>query len=243
MWRSSPFGPVPIIGGLNSSFFSTSFPAPPNPENPISEGGVWLHTPNSWTNLATITTGVNHCVGTQSGSSGHDDDSYAYLSSSKFNHSNYQVTATIYRDPTGSYTGGNSEVELHLRMSDDASNARVYECTFGFDNSNAGYNDIVRWNGPLDNFTFLNQQNTAPNAAPATGDQIRATISGSTITTYINYAVANGGNGLWTQLAQVTDSTYTTGQPGIGMWFLLAFGNTIADRPKFGFSYWEVLAI
>jgi hypothetical protein len=217
-------------------------------QNPISEGTAWVHQSSSWAFIDILNDGVspNRAVGSQTGTSGHDDDSYAYLSPSlTFGKPlgfkpNYQITATIYKDPSGTYINGDNEVELLLRMSDvfGGNTTTCYECTWSV---GGDYNDIVIWNGPLDNFTILNANGAF--TAPQTGDQIRAKIVGNTITTYINYAVANGGTGLWQQLASITNSTYTTGQPGIGMWFLLGGGNSVADRSKFGLTHWDVTEI
>lgn len=203
----------------SSQFYSTNFPAT---ENPISEGGAWTHLGTSWS--AIRTTG-GHAIGTQAGGGG-TDDSYAHLSG--FN-PDITVDGTVWL--SGTLTGnGNRELEILLRWADTSSTATGYECNFAITGpSSGGYQQIVRWNGAFNNFTILNQETSFPSGTwpPANGDIIRATISGNTITTYIN---KNGGLG-FQQIGTTTDSTYTTGNPGIGQY--IDFG---ADPTQFGFS-------
>jgi hypothetical protein len=97
------------------------------------------------------------------------------------------------------------------------------------------YAQIVRWNGNLGDFTVLGDAGAI--TAPVTGDIVRATIVGGTITTFIN-RLAGGG---WVQLAQVTDSTWTTGGPGIGMW--LQDSSEFANEQKFAFTDYFVTEI
>ena len=89
-----------------------------------------------------------------------------------------------------------------LRFSDDASNARGYECLFNW----YGGIQIVRWNGGLGDFTVLSTSGTdSLGRNLITGDVIKASIVGSTITTYINGK----------QMATATDSVFKSGQPGM----------------------------
>ncbi|HEX7669178.1 MAG TPA: hypothetical protein VF395_06340 [Polyangiaceae bacterium] len=102
--------------------------------------------------------------------------------------------------PTGATT---HEVEILLHWSDDAHNARGYECNLAW---NGGYAEIVRWNGPINDFTYL-ARSSAPMGVHE-GDTLSAKIVGTTITSYLNGV----------QIATATDSTFTTGNPGIGLW-------------------------
>jgi hypothetical protein len=164
-------------------------------ENPISEGGVWHRANNNWTNVRTangIAFGTNGIADTY-------DDSYALLSGFG---PNQQAEAVVFRSPN-LVRGITHEVELLLRFSDDANNARGYECLFNY----FGGVQIFRWNGALGNNIEL------PSTAGAggigrelvTGDVVKATIIGNVIKLFINGVL----------MAQVTDSTYTSGQPGI----------------------------
>jgi hypothetical protein len=115
------------------------------------------------------------------------------------------------------------EVELLLRFTIAPGVARGYEVLFSvgaFTNLIA----IVRWNGPLGSFTVLK---TVQRQLPiANGDVVKATIVGDRITAYINNALA----------LTVTDSTFTSGSPGLGFFFQAngpLGGNTNSD---FGFT-------
>src|SRR5262249_27759229 len=92
-----------------------------------------------------------------------------------------------------------NEVELRLRTTIAAHSITGYEILYS-----GGQEQIVRWNGALNNFTVL-QTNSSPPAMHA-GDVIKGTISGSTITAYYNGV----------QIGTATDATYTTGSPGVG---------------------------
>jgi hypothetical protein len=86
--------------------------------------------------------------------------------------------------------------------------------------------DIVRWNGPRTNFTIL-VHNTGTTLND--GDTIKATVIGNTIKAYINDV----------EKASVTDSTYTSGQPGIGFF---QDGGTTAELADFNLTSLTVTA-
>ena len=113
------------------------------------------------------------------------------------------------------------EVELRLRSSLSAHIATGYEILFRCSKSQNAYAEIVRWNGPLGSFTYLDRHKGAQYGV-ATGDVVKATIAGNVITAYINGV----------QVAQATDSTYPTGHPGMG--FFLQ-GTTGVNR-DYGFT-------
>jgi hypothetical protein len=80
-----------------------------------------------------------------------------------------------------------------------------YEISNSLRKGKSAYLIIVRWNGPLADFTYLAQIGGAKYGV-ATGDVVKATIVGNVITAYKNGV----------KLAQVTDDTYSTGNPGMG---------------------------
>lgn len=183
------------VTGLSTPSYATNFDDPP--EAPISEGGVWHRAGNVWTN-------VNKANGIAFGTNGANDaydDSYALLSGFG---PDQTAQAVVFRSPSLVSSTITHEMELLLRFSDDANNARGYECLFNY----AGGVDIVRWNGPLGNFTSLSFTGGAGNLGRdlVSGDVIKATIVGNVISTYINGVLR----------AQAVDSTFATGQPGIG---------------------------
>ena len=134
----------------------------------------------------------------------------AYLSGFPANQS---AEAVIYLNDDGS--SGNKEVELLLRWSDSANSARGYEILL---NHRGAYAQIVRWNGPYGDFTYIGWA-TPP--APKTGDVFSAKIVGNVITAYLNGV----------QIMQATDSTWADGQPGVGFYVDSGGSNT-----AFGFS-------
>ena len=184
-------------------------PAPPPPpnaavtysttfdftENPISDGGKWFN--NGGPNWTKVRTENGLAFGTN-GPQNTYNDSYAYLSGFG---PNQQVEAVVHVD--SALLGDPHEVELLLRWADFAGNARGYECLFHF----SGSVQLMRWNGPFADFIEIpNFTGRSAGRPLVTGDVIKATISGNTIVTYLNGV----------ELVRVTDSMWTTGQPGIG---------------------------
>lgn len=176
-------------------------------ENPISEGAVWNHNGLDWTKVAT-SNGIAY--GTQTGTGGYDD-SYAYLSGFPADHS---AVAKIFRAPNID-SSCTHEVEILLRWSDSAHSAQGYECNISFD---GGYAQIVRWNGAIGNFTVL-----GGGSFPALkdGDLFKATVVGNRIAIYVND----------TKVAEVTDSTFQSGNPGMGF-----FRRECGKGSDFGFT-------
>jgi hypothetical protein len=203
-----------VTGGPSPSY-TTNFD---QTENPISEGGAWRRAGNVWTNVRTangIAFGTNGALDTY-------DDSYALLSGFG---PDQQAQAVVFRSPTLVSTGTTHEMELLLRFSDDAGNARGYECLFNY----AGGVEIVRWNGALGDFTPLAITGGAGNLGRdlVSGDVIRATIVGNVISSYINGVLR----------AQAIDSTFAGGQPGIGFFTRPLGVNANAD---FGMTSYTV---
>ena len=99
-----------------------------------------------------------------------------------------------------------------MRSSDDAGNVRGYECLFNW----YGGVQIFRWNGPFGSVTEVPASESGYFGRPlVTGDVIKASIVGNVITLYINNVL----------MARATDSTFTTGQPGIAF-FIRPGGRT-----------------
>ena len=81
-----------------------------------------------------------------------------------------------------------------------------------------GGGQIVRWNGPVGNFTVLPDE--GPYGVLRNGDVFEASIVGNVITVYINGVKVN----------RAVDNTYTSGNPGMGF-----FTRNPSPAP-FGFS-------
>ncbi len=160
-------------------------------EDPLSEGGAWSNNGLDWARVAK-TDGM--AAGTQNGNNGYDD-SYATLSGFPPN----QSARAVVQMKDGFDQSCTHEVELHLRWSDAPNLARGYEVLLGL----GSYVGIVRWNGPIGDFTELALAWLPP---AKDGDVFRATVRGNVITAYLNGV----------PLVQATDSTYSAGNPGIG---------------------------
>jgi len=179
--------------------YSTHFLAT---ENPISEGGHWIHLGAPWSLVAT---GGGVAYGTQPGDGAYTD-SYAHLSGFPPDQS---VTATIHL-AAGFSPGGTREVEIHLRWADSASSARGYECNLAY---NGAYAEVVRWNGPLGDYTYVSAQGSGGPGAVHDGDVFEAQIVGTTITTWLN-----GRQLQHVDVASIGGTVWTDGNPGMGFW-------------------------
>ena len=117
-----------------------------------------------------------------------------------------QATARI-RATDASY---GQEIELRLRTTVSPHNIQGYEVEFGVSHA---YLEIVRWNGPLADFTYLGPKCNYPAVCGRVqgftirnGDVAKAVISGKTISVYVNGVLR----------ARAEDGTFMTGNPGIG---------------------------
>lgn len=207
--------PAPTADAPAASTYSTTFDAT---EAPISEGGVWTHVGQNWT---LVDTGGGIAFGTQTGTGGYDD-SYAHLSGFPPNHG---ASGVIFRSPSLDGVCGTHEVEIHLRWSDAAHDAHGYECNLAFDGS---YAQIVRWNGPFGDFTYLGSGSVS--GGVHSGETLACTIVGAKITLSVNGA----------EVATATDGNpFATGNPGMGFWRGSACGTT----GDYGFTSYSATAL
>lgn len=188
-------------------------------ENPISENGKWKSgrcTGLDWTDVKIIN---GMACGTQSGiDSGIKmyNDSYAFLKGFPADQTVQGIVT--FKNPSVSC---NQEVELLLRWNSEAHRATGYECLVRCMDSEKSYMEIVRWNGPLGDFTYITRLNGTA-AGIKDGDTLKATIAGSKIRVYVNNE----------EIIQGNDSTWTIGNPGIGF-FLSGCSGT---NTSFGFK-------
>jgi len=168
-------------------------------ETVISEGGRWSNASSLWSN---VQTSGGLAFGTQTGLevSPNFNDSTALLSGFS---PNVTLTAVVHLSPNIS-DGQTHEVELLFRMAQTTTTTRGYEMSF----DTAGNVTLVRWNGDLGNYTFVNHTGgeNPEVGGLKNGDVISATASGSTFTASVNGV----------RIYSATDSTFLTGQPGIG---------------------------
>lgn len=183
------------IAGAYTTYF-------PLTENPISEGGRWINGKTVGLDWANVSTTPGLAIGTESGSGGYDD-STALLTGTWG--ADQWAQATVY---TVSQNRGDifEEVEIRLRSSLSAHSCTGYEILFRALKPD-GYVTIVRWNGPLGDFTYLSMVNY-PYPGITTGDVVKAAIAGDVITAFVNGVV----------VARATDNRFSTGNPGIGFW-------------------------
>jgi len=169
---------------------------------PISENGYWVNGRTTGLDWADVATTNGMAIGLESGFTGYDDAT-ALLTGSWG--SNQTASAVVFA--TNRMSGGvYEEVEIRLRSSLSAHNCDGYEVNFSLRPDASAYVQIVRWNGPLSDFTYI-ESIGGPQCILHTGDVIIGTITNDTITAYIN-GVA---------ILQGTDTHYTSGSPGIGI--------------------------
>jgi hypothetical protein len=185
-------------------------------ENPIAESGNWTNGKAIGLDWADVQTVGGVASGTESGSGGYDD-STAILAGTWGPDQTAQATVHSVNQNSTIW----EEVEIRLRSKITAHSNTGYEINFRCTHDGSQYIEIVRWNGPLGNFTYIVQLRGGPGIHD--GDVVKAAIHGSTITVYINSV----------QILQGADSIYQSGNPGIG--FYIQNGTSIQNR-DFGFT-------
>ena len=189
-----------------AAMYTTSFPLT---ENPVAENGNWsngLASGLDWQNCATT---PNFAYGTQDGSGGYDD------STCIVNGSWSPVQTAIGTVHVTNQTAF-QEVEVRLHTTIMPHSISGYEINLSVGDNR--YAQIVRWNGPLNDFTYLNGITTG---AIHDGDVLKATIDANgLITVYINGV----------EMMQAMDTTFPAGNPGMG------FYSSGGVNTNFGFS-------
>lgn len=190
--------------------FTTNFPAT---ENPISQGGIWTNGTITGTNTAVQTTSGLAFATQVAHMAPPFDDSIAVLSG--YNPGQW-VQATAFNSSATC-----REIELLLHITLAANFASGYEMDF---TTNFGLN-IVRWNGTIGSFTFI-AMGISDSACTANGAVDRAQDVAGVIT------VTCGG----TQVYQGTDTTYLTGNPGMGFYADTSSGCSPTANNTIGWS-------
>ena len=188
--------------------YTTSFPLS---ETPISENGNWI-------NGGTVGLDWNNALTTPGLAQGQGPSSVAYSDPTAILAGawgpNQTAQATVHSvNQTSSYY---QEVELRLRTVIAPHSITGYEINFRCLKTSSAYMQIVRWNGALGSFTILNSYSGAQYGV-ANGDFVKASISGNQISVYINGVL----------MGSATDSTFPSGNPGIG--FDYGCGTTYGD--------------
>ncbi|MEP6596575.1 MAG: hypothetical protein ABJA71_11550 [Ginsengibacter sp.] len=210
--------PVPLNGGHS---YTTNFPLT---ENPISEGGNWVNGGTigiDWTNVSTAQSLV---IGHQVGVS--YSDGTALLTGAWAPDQKAKAVVYSINQDDECY----QEVELRLRSSLSPHSCKGYEINFKASKTSNAYLQIVRWNGALGDFTYLESRNGAQYGVK-TGDTVEATIVGNVITAYINGV----------QLLQATDTVFKSGSPGIGFNLENKLSGCRGTNGNYGFTYFKAI--
>ncbi len=208
-------GPAEASAGdaKGATTYSTAFPLT---ENPISENGRWINggaTGLDWGNAQT-TPGL--AFGTVVSLGPPYNDSTAVLAAAWPSDQTAQATVHTVNQNSNIF----EEVELRLRTTIAAHSITGYEFNFRCTADGSQYAQIVRWNGPLNDFTYVASA-TGPGLND--GDVVKATAIGSTLTAYVNGTAVVSG----------TDSTYPDGAPGIGFYDQ---DGALSDNSDYGFK-------
>jgi hypothetical protein len=201
-------------GYAKAKTYNTLFPLT---EDPISEGGNWINgltTGLDWNNCKSP---GNKAVGATGSTSLGYDDPTAILTGTWGANQTVSATVFVINRQVDFY----GEVELRVRSGISANSCTGYEIIFSARDDSSAYCQIVRWNGPINDFTYV-KKISGSQCHISTGDVVKATIFGNTIRAYINNVEILSG----------TDGTFASGNPGIGFYFTGKTGS-IED---FGFT-------
>lgn len=198
--------------------YTTNFPLK---EDPVSEGGRWISGKTVGVDWGYVSTTPGYAVGTAGPE--RFADSVALLTG------NWGPTQTAEAVVRKVSIRRGPEVSLRLRSSLSAHNCSGYEISNSLISGNTAYLIIVRWNGPLADFTYLLDAH-GKQYGVTTGDVVKSTITGNVITAY--------KNGVQLAQARDKDNTFTAGQPGFGFnegnngdYGITSFSATATDGP------------
>jgi hypothetical protein len=190
-------------------------------ENPISEQGKWVNgglVGLDWTNVSTT---PGRAVGNETGAN--FTDSTAVLGTLTW--APDLKASAVVSTTDAPVDNCSQELELRLRTVVSAHSITGYEINYEYSTNATGYMQIVRWNGPSGDFTVLRTFN-GQQYGVTNGDTVMATMVGNVITVY--------KNGL--QQGQVTDSTYSSGSPGMGFNLDNGVSGCSGTNASYGFS-------
>jgi hypothetical protein len=196
--------------------YTTLFPLT---ENPISEGGNWINGGTTGLDWHDVSTTPGLAIGHQSLTS--YTDGTAILTGTWGPTQSVEAVVHTQNQRDSCY----QEVEMRLRSSLSAHSCTGYEISFKASKTAAAYLIIVRWNGALGDFTYLNRYDGAQYGL-ADGDTVKATIEGAVITAYLNGV----------KMGTATDSTYTNGSPGMGFNLETADSACLGTNGDYGFT-------
>jgi hypothetical protein len=204
-------------------------------ETPISEGGLWLNGRKDGVDWCDVLVKDGVAFGEVSRNQvaerraeqatlgagaigggapvGDYDDPTAVLTG-QWGANQYGKVKVFSRNQTEKYF---QEVQIRLRHNMKPRSCSGYEVFFRVLDSDAGYAEIVRWNGPVGGWTSLKKL-IGKKYGVKDGDIIEASIVGDVITGYLNGV----------EMISVVDGNIKSGAPGIG--FNFGVGTTNADH-------------
>ena len=203
----------------HSHIYKTSFDLE---ENPISDNGHWINGRRTGIDWSDVSSSKGLAIGHQKGDV-HYTDATAILTGMWS--SDQRASATVFAGRT--YESDYPEVELRLRSTLSPHYSSGYEIAFSTaGRTSKAYLLLVRWNGPVGDFTYLKELH-GPQYGAGNGDVVKATIIGHTLTAYINGK----------QMAQANDTIYSSGNPGIGINFdWIDHGVPVGTNEGYGFT-------
>jgi hypothetical protein len=154
------------------------------------------------------------------GTAGDYDDPTAVLSG-EWGRNQYGKATVFCRNPTNKYF---QEVEIRLRSSITPHSCTGYEVFWRALKTEEGYAEIVRWNGPIGDFTSLARK-VGTEFGVKDGDVVEASIEGDLIRGFINGV----------EVISATDDVFAEGAPGVGFNFFVSTTNV-----DHGFTSFEV---
>ena len=182
-------------GGSGRKSYSTIFNYT---ENPLSDGGNWINgkaTGRDWLDV-NVTPGFAHANPITAS----ETDPTAVLAGVWAPNQTAQARIVVNTIPAGI-----DEIELRLNTTITADSITGYELDF----QTSGLVTIVRWEGAIGIYTIIQAAAGLPGGVLKTDDVLKATNVNGLITCYVNGV----------QVAQVTDTTYIDGSPGIGFYY------------------------
>jgi 20S proteasome alpha/beta subunit len=195
---------------LASNSYSTNFPVA---QNPISEGGQFVTSTSPGVNWSGLETGgggnlpvapVDIAASGEAESVDYANPNYGDALAVLTGNWGANQSASITVGDIPATSAGYEEFEIHLRT--DPTTGTGYEITWAY---NHDYILITTWNGGgvvgTGAYTILYQA-SGPQYAIAPGDTLTASIQGNVITMYTDGV----------QVAQITDSKFSSGNPGFG---------------------------
>ena len=202
--------------------YTTAFPLT---ENPISEGGSWIDGQADGLDWHDMSTTPGLAIGHQSGSS--YTDGTALLTGAWGPNQTVEAVVHAVNPKDSCY----QEVELRLRSTLTPRSCTGYEISFKATKTSGAYLIIVRWNGPVGDFSYLVNTSGAQYGVTE-GDVVKATIVGNVITAYLNGV----------EVGTATDATYATGSPGMGMNLETGDSSCIGTNGNYGFKHFTATA-